>query len=66
MEINYKIWIFNSNVISIRYHSDFDLVLAVEKEDLITCKLLNISVVFGLLQQTTYDEKKNERNLLIL
>ena len=59
-----KIWIFYSEVISIRVHSDFELVPFVEKDDLFSCKLVTKNAVFAsFLQQAYYDDKK--RNLLI-
>ena len=61
----YKIWIFYSNVISIRIHSDFELVLFVENEGLFSYELVTKNAVFGcLLQQANYEDKK--QNLLII
>ena len=60
----YKVLVFYYKVISIRIHSDFELVLFEEKEDLFSCKLVTKNAVFAsLLQQAYYDDKK--RNLLI-
>ena len=44
----YKIWIFYSEVISIRIHSDFELVLFVEKDDLFSCKQVTKNAVIAL------------------
>ena len=41
----YKIWIFYSNMILIRIHSDFELVLFVEKEGLFSYELVNKKAV---------------------
>ena len=60
----FKILIFYSKVISIRIHSDFELVLFVEKGGLFSYELVNKTLCLLVFQQANYDDKK--RNLLIV
>ena len=55
----YNVWIFYSKLISIRFHSEFEFVIFVEKDDLFSCKLVTKNAVFAcLLQQAKYDDNK--------